>query len=113
MRKLLCRNCGNDQFYVVNTGGTLCTCGLRLTTRSHYRMEEKPPLSKEHQKTQADLIAKVSLLKREIDRCLDERDQAGFKKLSYELKVCQNYLETKMNDPKERWEYTQDKFFNH
>ena len=42
----------------------------------------------------AELITKISLLKRKIDQCLDERDRQGFYHLSLELKMCQHYLET-------------------
>ncbi|WP_420491857.1 IDEAL domain-containing protein [Neobacillus niacini] len=42
----------------------------------------------------AELITRISLLKRKIDQCLDERDRQGFYHLSLELKVCQHYLET-------------------
>lgn len=62
----------------------------------------------------ADLITKISLLKREIDKCLDERDQERFYQLSFELKVCQRYLETCMNHKevsfKKRLEQNRDKF---
>ena len=42
----------------------------------------------------AELITRISLLKRKIDQCLDERDRQGFYHLSLELKLCQHYLET-------------------
>jgi hypothetical protein len=67
-------------------------------------------------KKKAELIAKISLLKRKIDQCLDERDREGFIQLSYELKVCKRYLGTLMNYPqnrlKGRLEQNRDKFFH-
>lgn len=64
----------------------------------------------------AELITKISLLKQKIDQCLDDRDREGFFKLSYELKVCQRYLGTLMNNPdntlKGRLEQNRDKFFH-
>ncbi|WHY00516.1 IDEAL domain-containing protein [Neobacillus sp. DY30] len=66
-------------------------------------------------KTKAELITKISLLKRKIDQCLDERDQEAFNRLTFELRVCQRYLETRMNTTetsiKERLEQNRDKFF--
>lgn len=65
-------------------------------------------------KKKAELIAKISLLKRQIDRCLDHRDREGFIQLSYELKVCQRYLGTLMNNPenslKQHLEQNRNKF---
>jgi hypothetical protein len=62
----------------------------------------------------AELIAKISLLKRQIDTCLDNRDREGFIQLSYELKVCQRYLGTLMNNPentlKGHLEHNRNKF---
>ena len=62
----------------------------------------------------AELIAKISLLKQQIDRCLDNRDREGFIQLSYELKVCQRYLGTLMNNPentlKEHLKHNRNKF---
>ncbi|MEH7011266.1 IDEAL domain-containing protein [Neobacillus niacini] len=52
-------------------------------------------------RNKADLITKISLLKQEIDKCLDVRDQEGFYQLSFDLKVCQRYLQNR------------DKFFHH
>ncbi|MFS0774737.1 IDEAL domain-containing protein [Neobacillus sp. 3P2-tot-E-2] len=64
----------------------------------------------------AELITKISLLKQKIDQCLDVRDREGFIQLSYELKVCQRYLGTLMNNPenrlKGRLEQNRDKFFH-
>lgn len=64
----------------------------------------------------AELITKISLLKQKIDQCLDDRDREGFFQLSYELKVCQRYLGTLMNNPdntlKGRLEQNRDKFFH-
>jgi hypothetical protein len=67
-------------------------------------------------KTKAELITKISLLKQKIDQCLDDRDREGFIRLSYELKVCQRYLGSLMNNPekrlKGRLEQNRDKFFH-
>jgi hypothetical protein len=64
----------------------------------------------------AELITKISLLKQKIDQCLDDRDKEGFIQLSYELKVCQRYLASLMNNPetrlKGRLEQNRDKFFH-
>ncbi|MFZ7946793.1 IDEAL domain-containing protein [Neobacillus sp. 19] len=94
MKKLVCKYCGNAEFYVLNVNETLCKCGVRLTKLSDYRNAPKP---NKEQKRQADAISRVSLLKREIDKCLDERDEERFNKLTYELRVHQHYL----SDPKE------------
>ncbi|MEC1520680.1 IDEAL domain-containing protein [Neobacillus niacini] len=68
-------------------------------------------------RNKAELITKISLLKRRIDQCLDERDQEAFNRLSFELKVCQRYLETRMNTPetsvKERLAQNRNKFFHY
>ena len=65
-------------------------------------------------RTKAELITKISLLKRKIDQCLDDRDQEAFIRYTFELKVCQRYLETCMNSTeagvKERLEQNRDKF---
>ncbi|MFJ7726075.1 IDEAL domain-containing protein [Neobacillus sp. NPDC097160] len=98
MRKLVCKYCRNAEFYVLNVNETLCKCGVRLTKLSDYLSEDSPKWRGD-QKRQAEVISKISLLKREIDKCLDERDQERFKKLTYELRACQLYL----NDPKTRF----------
>lgn len=89
MKKLLCRDCGNAEFYMINVNEALCKCGLRLTKLSDYRWE-KPKAWNEHvaQKRQAENISNIILLRRQIDKCLDERDEEGFKKLTEELKAC-------------------------
>ncbi|WP_066070538.1 IDEAL domain-containing protein [Neobacillus soli] len=106
MKKLLCKYCGNAEFYVVNLHETVCKCGLRLTKLNDYR-REGPQHWEDHffpdQKRQAAVIAKASLLKREIDQCLDERNEERFKKLSLELKVCQKFLKTREADPNHRF----------
>ncbi|WHY86135.1 IDEAL domain-containing protein [Neobacillus novalis] len=86
MKKLLCKYCGNAEFFVVNLHETVCKCGLRLTKLSDYRREGTKPAEYPSQKRQADLISKIILLKQEIDKCLDNREQEGFHKLSLELK---------------------------
>ena len=67
-------------------------------------------------KKRAELITKISLLKQKIDQCLDDRDREGFIQLSYELKVCQRYLGTLMNNQESRLigrlEQNRDKFFH-
>ncbi|AZU64544.1 IDEAL domain-containing protein [Neobacillus mesonae] len=99
MKKLVCRKCGNDQFYVLHVNETLCKCGARLNKLSDYRAEW-PPGWKKHleleRERQAEIIARISLLKRQIDKSLEKRDQAGFKKLTNELKACEQLL----RDPK-------------
>jgi hypothetical protein len=67
-------------------------------------------------KKKAELITKISLLKQKIDQCLDNRDREGFIQLSYELKVCQRYLGTLMNNNEnssiQRLDRNRDKFFH-
>ena len=116
MGKLLCKVCGNDEFQVLNVNEALCKCGLRLTNLSDYLSEERK-IGKEHfyldLKRQAEVITKVSLLKREIDECLDVRDQEAFKKLTSELIVYQQVLQTgvyiRRVTFKERLKQSQDK----
>ena len=105
MRKLLCKNCGNAEFYVINMNETLCKCGNRLSKLSDYRWEESKKWKEvyhEEQKRQTELIFKISLLKRKIDTCLDEGDKESFKKLTSELKACQTALKTGTPNPKAR-----------
>ncbi|MFJ5717140.1 IDEAL domain-containing protein [Neobacillus sp. NPDC093127] len=92
MKKLLCKYCGNAEFFVVNLHETICKCGLRLTKLSDYRREGTKPAEYPSQKRQADLISKIILLKQEIDNCLDKREQEGFHRLSLELKDCEEQL---------------------
>jgi uncharacterized protein YpiB (UPF0302 family) len=67
-------------------------------------------------KKKAELITKISLLKQKIDQCLDARDREGFIQLSYELKVCQRYLSTLMNNQESRLQgriaQNRDKFYH-
>nr|WP_263324202.1 IDEAL domain-containing protein [Neobacillus sp. Marseille-Q6967] len=90
MKKSGCKTCGSSEFFVMGSGQTLCKCGKPIQDP-----QKKPKTS--YYKTQAELIAKISLLKRNIDKCLDERDEEGFNKYVFELKVCQRYLKTRMN----------------
>ncbi|MBI0578070.1 IDEAL domain-containing protein [Neobacillus cucumis] len=107
MRKLVCKACGNAEFYVLNVRETLCKkCGLRLTHPSDYRREESQHRKEQlylETKRQAEAISKISLLKRKIDQCLDDRDQEKFKQLTYELRVCQYFLKTGRNDAQTRF----------
>lgn len=106
MKKLVCRYCGNKEFYVLNGNETLCKCGLHLTRPSDYRLEEDnkwKEIYKMEYKRKADIISKISLLKREIDKCLDERDQAGFQRLTAELHACQKSLLHPQTRPKGRF----------
>ncbi|WP_042463435.1 IDEAL domain-containing protein [Neobacillus dielmonensis] len=102
MKKLRCRQCGNHEFYAVDVGVNLCKCGLYLRKPSDYQKDE-PIIRRKHiyseQRSQAEVITKVSLLKREIDLCLDERDHERFHKLTNELKICQHFLKSKAIDP--------------
>jgi hypothetical protein len=113
MKKLICRNCGNTEFEVLNVGETLCKCGRRLTKLSDYQLESSSKW-KENQRRRAEIISKISLLKREVDKCLDERDEEGFKKRSFELKLCYHFLDNALQDPqlrlKERIKQNQNKF---
>ncbi|MEO2075124.1 MAG: hypothetical protein ABGX20_06975 [Bacillus sp. (in: firmicutes)] len=105
MRKLLCKNCGNAEFYVINMNETLCKCGCRLSKLSDYRWEESKKWKEVYhaeQKRQTELIFKISLLKRKIDTCLDERDLEGFNKFTSELKACQNALKSGATPPAAR-----------
>jgi hypothetical protein len=116
MKKLICKSCGNAEFTVLNVGENLCKCGLRLTKLTDYAFE-KPQKKNERarldQQRRAEVISKISLLKREIDKCLDERDEEGFKKRTFELKLCQHFLGTGVTDTqvrfKERLKQNQDK----
>ncbi|OIK16141.1 hypothetical protein BIV60_06665 [Bacillus sp. MUM 116] len=106
MKKLVCKDCGNAEFYVVHFNETQCKkCGLHLTHPSQYRREELQQ-RKEHLyleiKRKAEAISKISLLKRKIDQCLDAHDQEGFKKFTCELRVCQHFLKTGRSNAKIR-----------
>ncbi|EKN66525.1 hypothetical protein BABA_15487 [Neobacillus bataviensis LMG 21833] len=101
MKKLVCKYCGNAEFYVLSVNETLCKCGVRLTKPSDYLREDSPKWRGD-QRRQAEAISKISLLKREIDKCLDERDQERFKKLTYELRVSQYALTDSKAHFKER-----------
>ncbi|MGG3560689.1 IDEAL domain-containing protein [Neobacillus rhizosphaerae] len=76
-----------------------------MSKLSDYRWEESKKWKEvylEEQKRQTELIFKISLIKRKIDTCLDERDQDGFKKLTSELKACEKALKTGTPYPKSR-----------
>lgn len=91
MKNLICKNCGNAEFKVLAVGETLCKCGRRLTMLSDYRWGNTTKWT-ELQKRRAEIISKISLLKREIDKCLDERDEEGFMKRTLELNLCEHFL---------------------
>ncbi|WP_160724147.1 hypothetical protein [Bacillus sp. USDA818B3_A] len=101
MRKLICKSCGNAEFNVLNVGETLCKCGKRLTKLNDYAWESSQKW-KDVQRRRAEIISKMSLLKREIDLCLDRRDEEGFKKRTFELKLCQQFLDNALQDPQHR-----------
>ncbi|WP_423800088.1 IDEAL domain-containing protein [Neobacillus sp. SAB-20_R2A] len=91
MKKLSCRYCGNKEFYVLSVNETLCKCGMRLKKFSDYHTERDAKweqLFRKEQKRKAELISKISLLTREIDSCLDNRDESRFQELTEELKTC-------------------------
>jgi|SRR5579875_839469 len=91
MRKLVCKACGNNEFYALNVNVMLCKCGLKLSKPSDYRLEE--PMNYDP-KQQVEAITKLSLLMMEIDKCLDERNDDRFEKLTSELKACQLELKS-------------------
>jgi hypothetical protein len=95
MRKLICKNCGNAEFILLGLNEKLCKCGRRLTKLSDYRWEETrrfKEIISERQRRQAEMVSRISLLKREIDQCLDLRDKERFQKLSAELKACETVV---------------------
>ncbi|MCL6573523.1 MAG: IDEAL domain-containing protein [Bacillus sp. (in: Bacteria)] len=106
MKKLSCKYCGNGEFYVLNLQETMCKCGYKLTKLSDYRMvesqTEKNSLLHTNDQQKAEVIAKISLLKSEIDKCLDDRNKKRFETLSLELKVLQNFLEKEVSNPEFR-----------
>ena len=95
MKKLVCRVCGNEEFKVLHVGETLCKCGLRLTKISDYASEESKMMKEFYvnNKRQAEVISRVSLLRRAIDESLDKRDEEEFKRLTSQLRVCRHYLQ--------------------
>jgi hypothetical protein len=103
MGLLCCRYCGNTEFFVLSVHETMCKCGFILTKLSDYRIDEPPqeidlfPHSTDEQN--AEVISKISLLKAEIDKCLDERNKEEFNRLSFELK---KILEKGVRDAKVR-----------
>ena len=98
MRKLVCKVCGNDEFEVLKIGETLCKCGLRLTDYGDYLSKESKNREKEDsnvdQKQQAEMIARISLLKQALDKSLDKRNKKEFKRLTSELRLCQDFFKT-------------------
>ena len=102
MRKLVCKACGNDEFKVLKIGETLCKCGLVLTDYGDYlSIQSKKPNEKVtlKQKQLADVIARISLLKPAIDKSLDKQDEKAFKRLTSELKICQDFFNTIVKHP--------------
>jgi IDEAL domain len=119
MRELACKVCGNDGFQLLNVNETLCKCCLRLTKLSNHHSEESKRQTERfylNQRNRAEVISKVNLLKRAIDKCLDERDKETFKKLTSELKVYQHFLQKGPNNenplipPKKELKQNQDNF---
>ncbi|MGX6445573.1 IDEAL domain-containing protein [Neobacillus sp. K501] len=90
MKENGCKVCGSSEFFVMGSGEKRCKCGRTLN-------ENKRPFL-----TEAELITKISLLKREIDRCLDERDQQGFHQYVLKLKVNQRRLKKRMQDSRSK-----------
>jgi hypothetical protein len=92
MKKLVCKYCGNAEFYVLNFDETMCKCGFILTKPSDYKMEEPKEGKKPAYKLKADLIVKISLLKGKIDICLDEGNKEKFLTLASELNKYEKQL---------------------
>ncbi len=113
MKKLVCKYCGNAEFYVLNLEETMCKCGFKLTKLSDYKTEE---LEEENEllvdieqseqineqsnhQLEAELISKISLLKREIDKSLDEGNKEKFIQLTSELNEQEKILNVWIENP--------------
>ncbi|MGG1679219.1 IDEAL domain-containing protein [Neobacillus sp. NRS-1170] len=92
MKELVCKMCGNDEFIWGDSEKVVCKCGLVLKIPCENAAQEK--LMKASQKLKTEIIVKVSLLTKEIDKCLDDRNKRRFHKLSAELKQYNEILNT-------------------
>lgn len=100
MKKLVCKFCGNTEFSSNNSDKIICKCGSKIPDPGNQLMDEFDKVEEElfflDQQINAEVILKISLIKREIDKCLDERDEEKFHKLSTDLNHYLDILDSGM-----------------
>jgi transcription initiation factor TFIIIB Brf1 subunit/transcription initiation factor TFIIB len=97
MKKLVCKLCGNENVIMEYGDKVICRCGLVLRIPGVDGVNSgQERVIKASQKVKAELILQVSLLKREIDQCLDDRNKERFQKLSSQLKHLHEIVNTEI-----------------
>jgi hypothetical protein len=90
MEKIICKCCGNEFLLGGHSGKVICQCGSIL--RISGTLSEQERVFKASQKLKAEIILQASLIRREIDRCLDDRNKERFQKLSSQLRQLHDIL---------------------
>lgn len=109
MKNLVCKLCGNDQFNIRTPDRVMCKCGLVLKINNDKLDAAQEQVVKASQKLKAEIILRVSLLNREIDKCLDNKNKERFKNLTTELKHYHEILNTEIH-LMEKYTYLKKKF---
>lgn len=104
MKKFECSACGDTIFSSSNQDEFTCNCGERMTAPWDTKSEGGNGFIVSVRKLYADAIIKISLLTREIDLCLDERNEERFKKASSELKFYKEIIKTCSENPELLWD---------
>src|SRR5919199_1693219 len=104
MIKFVCESCGHTVFSTDNFDEIVCRCGQTLTKANDKKSTTAQDgfIDSVH-KHIADAVLKISLLKREIDKCLDERNKEKFKKVSSELSLYEEIVNTCTENPEFHW----------
>lgn len=92
MKKLVCKHCGNSEFTIMSSYHSLCNCGRLMKKVEDFKKEEPTPsdeivnrLISSSNGIIAEIFLNISLLRYEINKSLDERNEETFYILSSEL----------------------------
>ena len=103
MKKFECKACGNTIFSISKLDEFYCRCGQKLTAPCDAKIEGENGFIDSVRKLYAEAIVKISLLTREIDICLDERNEERFNKVSSELNLYKQIIKTCSENPEFLW----------
>ena len=104
MKKFECKACGDTIFYSSDRDEFNCRCGEKFTAPCDTKSEREDGFIDSVRQLYAEAIIKVNLLTREIDICLDKRNEERFNKVSSELNLYKQIIKTCSKNPEFLWD---------
>jgi hypothetical protein len=96
MKKFECKECRHAFSTIENTAYIMYRCGSKLVKPI---IDIKSGFMNSFHKLYVEAVLNISLLKREMDECLVERNKERFKKISSELNLYTAIVKTCIENP--------------